>query len=467
MTIRATTRPKAGLLPLYIKLYDDLNPAWRLPLERFLGRVRKRLVQLGLEVEVAPVCRVAGEFKAAVKALEAACPDALITIHLAYSPSLESAAVLAGTKLPLVVLDTTPDFAMGPDSTPDLIMCNHGIHGVQDLCNLLRRKGKAFAIEAGHWERSDVLQRVVEHVQAARLAAAFRGARVGLIGKPFKGMGDFSVPSATLKAQTGVTTIPLTTGQVGRRLPAQAERRIAAEVAEDRAAYDCKGLDAEAHRQANRIYLAMRQIIAEKKLSAVTVNFQEVTKACGLPMMPFLGLCKAMAQGIGYAGEGDVLTAALVGALLGVYPGSSFTEMFCPDWKGGRIVLSHMGEMNLNLSERKPHLFLRTPWIFSNAEPPVSVGACFKPGKAVFVNLAPTRAGYTLIAAPVTMVSGGRNKRFKNTIRGWMKPGLPLHEFLAEYSRVGGTHHAALVYGASMATLAGFSRAMGWSFTAL
>ncbi len=31
-----------------------------------------------------------------------------MTLHLAYSPSLESSDVVAGTDLPIVVLDTTP-----------------------------------------------------------------------------------------------------------------------------------------------------------------------------------------------------------------------------------------------------------------------------------------------------------------------------------------------------------------------
>jgi L-arabinose isomerase len=65
------------------------------------------------------------------------------------------------------------------------------------------------------------------------------------------------------------------------------------------------------------------------------------------------------------------------------------------------------------------------------------------------------------------MVSGGKNKKFKTTIRGWMKPATGLNEFLAEYSRVGGTHHAALVYGATLASLASFSKLMGFHFRAI
>lgn len=455
---------KAGLLPLYLKLYDEINPAWRTPLEGFIKKISRRLGQLGVEVEAAPICRVEPEFRAAVNALEGNACDALITLHLAYSPSLESASVLAKTTLPIVVLDTTPGFAFGPDTTPDLIMNNHGIHGVQDMCNLLNRNGKPFAIEVGHWERSDVLQRVVDQVRAIRLARALRSARVGLIGKPFAGMGDFSVPSARLKRELGVTTVQVAPAALGRLLPAADAKDVDAEVSADRKAFDCKGLDPQAHRQGNRLSVALNRLVTNEKLTAVTLNFQAVTRASGLPMMPFMGLCKAMAKGTGYAGEGDVLTAALVGSLMSVYPETSFTEMFCPDWKGGRIFLSHMGEMNPALAEGKPVLFCRTPWIFSDAEPPVSAGGCFKPGQAIFVNLAPCRQGYALIAAPVTMAPGGKNKKFKTTIRGWMKPATGLNEFLAEYSRAGGTHHAALVYGATLASLASFSRIMGFHF---
>ena len=49
--------------------------------------------------------------------------------------------------------------------------------------------------------------------------------------------------------------------------------------------------------------------------------------------MPFLEIEKQMVRGIGYAGEGDVLTAALSAALASGFEETSFTEMFCPDWK--------------------------------------------------------------------------------------------------------------------------------------
>ena len=49
----------------------------------------------------------------------------MVTLHLAYSPSLESIDSLCHTSLPLIVLGTTPDYDFGPGQDPDAIMRNH------------------------------------------------------------------------------------------------------------------------------------------------------------------------------------------------------------------------------------------------------------------------------------------------------------------------------------------------------
>ncbi|MCL4377237.1 MAG: hypothetical protein M1409_02460 [Actinobacteria bacterium] len=46
------------------------------------------------------------------------------------------------------------------------------------------------------------------------------------------------------------------------------------------------------------------------------MNFSVLTADSGFPTIPFLEASKSMARGIGYAGEGDVLTAALTGSLI-------------------------------------------------------------------------------------------------------------------------------------------------------
>ena len=133
--------PRVGLLPLYLELYDNVMPECRPRMDAFAETIAQELRCKELDVALAPVCRMEAEFDSAVKMLEEARVDAIVTLHLAYSPSLESAAALARTKLPIIVLDTTPTYGYGPTQDPAELMYNHGIHGVQDMCNLLIRNG--------------------------------------------------------------------------------------------------------------------------------------------------------------------------------------------------------------------------------------------------------------------------------------------------------------------------------------
>ncbi len=188
-----------------------------------------------------------------------------------------------------------------------------------------------------------------------------------------------------------------------------------------------------------------------------------MTRASALPCMPFLEASKAMERGIGYAGEGDVLTAALVGALLSVYPDTSFAEMFCPDWHNNLIFLSHMGEMNLRIAAGKPDLMEKS-FPFTDAGNPVVAYGKFRGGQAVYVNLAPGRNNsYSLLLSPVEMVEGDGEDRMRDVIRGWFQPVIPVADFLTAYSEHGGTHHGVVVYGDTIRVLERFGKIMGWN----
>jgi L-arabinose isomerase len=230
----------------------------------------------------------------------------------------------------------------------------------------------------------------------------------------------------------------------------------------DRQEYICEGIAHEVHKTTTKAGLAIRRWIEEEKLDAFTINFLKIDKNSGLPCMPFLEACKAMARGTGYAGEGDILTAALVGALLKVYPQITFAEMFCPDWKNNRIFLSHMGEMNLALAGNKPRM-TEYDFSFTDAKNPMVAYAGLMGGEAVFVNLAPLGDGkYTLIYSLVDMLEISGEDKMQNSIHGWFEPSISIADYLERYSILGGTHHAALVYSGSGKEIDEFGKMMGW-----
>ena len=455
-----TAKTKAALLPLYAELYDRTMPAERSRCEEFLSQVQAALTQRGIDVLPLPTCRLKEEFDAAVRQAERAGAAALVTLHLAYSPSLECIDALARTPLPIFVLDTTPATAFGPGQEPAELMYNHGIHGVQDMCNLLVRRGKRFAVEAGHLHRSDVLDRLARWLRSARIAHRMRSLRVGRVGEPFQSMGDFQVDPSRLQADIGITTVQAAPAALAALLPAADDAEVDREIQADRRRFDTGCATPELHRRTVRASLAVRRWIEQERLDAYAISFLALREDSGLPAIPFLEASKAMQRGIGYAGEGDVLTASLVAALGSARP-ATFTEMFCPDWQGGRIFLSHMGEVNLELADGKG-LLVDKHWDFTPLPEACIAAAALRAGEGVLVNLAPVGDGkYRLIAVPAE-ICPDTGERFAELIRGWIRPAMPVGELLAEYSRLGGTHHSALVYGQAAEEVLGFGTMMGW-----
>ena len=139
---------KVGFLPLYIKLYDDSQGVgYRAPMEKYMNMAINMLETQGIEIVQADVCRIKPEFDAAAAMFNEADVDAVITFHLAYSPSLESIEALLSLKAPIIVFDSTPDYELiKVAGYAGRISPNHGIHGVQDMCNLLVRNNKQFFI---------------------------------------------------------------------------------------------------------------------------------------------------------------------------------------------------------------------------------------------------------------------------------------------------------------------------------
>jgi len=454
-------RPRIGLLFLYLKLYDDTLPEMRKGFEPFTKEITQAFAAAGVEVFTSGVCRVEKEFEEAVGSFEKEGVDLIVTLHLAYSPSLEAIGALTATALPILMLDTTMDHAFGPDTDPERILYNHGIHGVQDLASMLRRSRKPFRIVAGHAGTSGVIGRATDIARAARAAKVFRNARVLRIGESFKGMGDFAVEDETFRNALGITVDQITPGELAPDILSVGDAEIDAEMKLDAERYDVR-LDKSVHRRSVKVCLGLRKRLEAGRYDAFSVNFLAFDSGEGpVDTVPFLEASKAMERGVGYGGEGDALTAALVGALSAGFGRTTFTEIFCPDWKGNSIFLSHMGEINPEVVSGRP-LLVEKPFPFTNALNPAIITGCPAAGPAVFVNIVPgPEASFDLIVSPVQVLGDTQRSEMRGSVRGWIRHDAGVERFLEEYSKAGGTHHSALVLGEKAEAMEAFASFAG------
>lgn len=465
------TRPTAGLLLLFPELYDKNNSEQKNAFGGFVDEIVNEFSQFGIQIIKSPICMRKQEIEEAIHNFNDNNACAIVLLFLAYHPSLESAEPLTQSGLPLVILDTTMSYSFGPDTDPAMISYCHGIHGVQDLCCVLRRMGKKYMLEAGHYVQSDVISRVSDCIRACYMSESFKKSRVGIIGKPFKGMGDFQMPFDKMEKQLGIKTIPLLKDRAASLLNSFGPEEIKEQVKHESAIFTIEdNMDERLIELAALQKLALSKWVEQDSLDALTFNFLDFNNDTGLPVIPFTAVSELMGEGIGYAGEGDVLTAALVASVMKVYPDASFVEMFCPDWKGQKIFLSHMGEANHKLLSEpviKKTTVRYTPHCNNGVIPGIS--GTFIGGDAVLVNLSPGPEGeFLLILAPCRVVQPAKEEdRFIKNIRGWMETSLPVESFLKEYSLLGGTHHSCLCYGADLNILKMFGEAAGWKVEVL
>ncbi len=455
-------QPKVGLLPLYIALYDRALPDLLKTMMPFLEEVAEAIRAQGIAPVTAPVCRLRSDYEAAVKRFNEEQVDAIVTLHLAYAPSLEAVDALCAAPQPIIMLDTTPDAAFGRDAGPDLILRNHGIHGLQDLANLLRRRGKPYWVIAGHLEhRPDVMEALARTVAFVCAARRFKSTRALRIGPPLEGMGDFQVGPGVLGSRFGIEVSTIEPQQLAPEVEQVTAAQIEEEIRQNQKLFDVEA-GAECHARSARVGLGLRHYLRRHGYTAFSLNFDAFQSGDGpVNTVPFLECSKSMAAGIGYAGEGDVLTASLVGALLSACPQTTFAEMFCPDWTGESLFLSHMGEFNPAVSASRVRLCERD-YTLSAARNPVVVAGAPRPGPGTFVNIAPgPDDSFRLIVAPVEILHDTTHEDMKKQVRGWMRPRIPVADFLRKYSELGGTHHGALMLGEHEEGLRVFARLAG------
>lgn len=453
---------KVGFLPLYLVMYDETCPWMRPTVDRFCGEVKNALEDEGLEVVFDGICRQRSESSHAIELFEREDVCAIITLHLAYSPSLETADLLCKTKSPVIVLDSTYQYDFASVATAENVLLNHGIHGVQDLCSVLKKNKKEFYIEAGHYKNSDVIKRVYSACRAAYATKCFRESRVGIIGDPFIGMGDFQISGKEFSDKIGATIVKFNENDVHKYLSMITDKEIQDEMRNDLDNYKAISVDPSRHYHTTRCSLILRKWLDSERLDAFTLNFQNINMNSPLKYVPFIEASKSMERGTGYAGEGDVLTAAFCGALLKICPETSFAEMFCPDWKGGSIFLSHMAEINPRVAEKKA-ILTEKDYVFSDAENPIVIYGIYKKGRAIIVDLAHSADGrFTMVLCSGEVEGTEIHPYIDDCIQGWFKPDVDICDFLKAYSIAGGTHHFALVYENEMNTFETMGKMLGF-----
>ena len=444
------TKPKVGLLALTLELYERLAPGLREGREEWLQRAVLPALKPHADVLFQKACFKREDVDAAVAEFESQGADALLVMLLTYSPSLIALPALRRTRLPILVWNTQELLAVDETFNSAAMTTNHGVHGTQDLANVLLRSGVEFEYVTSHLSDPSPLDAICDFFAVAAAVGKLRRARIGLMGYPFPGMGDFAVDPAWMASTLGCEAVLLPIEEHITKAENASADTVAALVKEYRHSYAVDpDINEEALTGTARVELALREMVEERKLNAMTYQFLAFGEDERSLTVPFVAASRLMAEGIGFGGEGDLIAASGTTLLNWLMPPATFSEIFTVDFAGNALFMSHMGEANVAMARKDAPIPLRAreARIVPTRCGQLSLAVSIKWGPATLcaLTVGPERR-WRFVVSPVTIqdypiLEGFSSPHFK------ISPHGDVRDFLTAYAKAGGPHHNAVCFG--------------------
>lgn len=444
-------KPRVGLLALTLELYETLAPDMRSGREKWLRDAVLPALAPIADVRFNQAVYRREDIDQAVHELEHEGVDALLVICLSYSPSQLSLPALQRTNLPIIIWNTQELYAVDETFDGAKMLANHGVHGTQDLCNVLLRSDVPFEYATSHLNDADALRALEDAFVAAAAVARLRRARLGLMGYPFPGMGDLGLDTTHLAGTLGCHWQTLSVEDFNNRAAAASDEAIARLVTDYREDYElADDLTAEDLEATARAEHALRALVEDHKLNALSYQFQALGEDERTVTIPFVGISRLMAEGIGFGGEGDLIGATGTWLLGQVQWPATFSEIFTSDFAGNGLFMSHMGECNpaMARTDRKIPLVARPAPIARIRGRQLALVVSLQPGPATLCALTLGPAGrWRLVASRVEVADYGPLPSMAVPHFKLQTTGGDIRDWLTAYAKAGGPHHNALCFG--------------------
>jgi L-arabinose isomerase len=427
--------------PQFPKLLPQLRESARFVSERFAA----------MDADVTDVGFVsdAQEGAAAAEALRRADCDLIVLFLTTYLTSSMVLPIAQRSNTPVLVIDLQPTARMDHatfDTGDWLAYC--GQCAVPEVGNVFRRAGVPFRSVSGHLHQEAAWARIERWIGAAKVRAALRHGRHGLMGHVYPGMLDVSTDLTLLPATFGSHVEVLEFDDLRQRVEAVTDAETAArvELAREIFTVDASVQDDDFAWGA-RVSVGLDRLVEDFALDSLAYYHRgldgELHERLGAGMI--LGASLLTARGLPATGEYELRTsvAQLVTQVLGA--GGSFCEIQSLNFDDAVVEMGHDGPAHLAVASRDP--LLRGLGVFHGKRGyGVSVEFDVQHGPVTLVGLGQDRDGtLALVVSEGTVVPGPLLAIGNTTSR--VDFGRDPGEWVDEWSATGIGHHWSLSLG--------------------
>lgn len=394
----------------------------------------------------------------------AKCIGLVLWMHT-FSPAKMWIAGLTALSKPFLHLHTQFNREL-PYATIDMdfMNLNQAAHGDREFGFITARMRLARKVVVGFWKDAETVQEISAWTRAALAWNESQTLKVARFGDNMRNVAVTEGDKVEAQKVFGFTVSGYGIGDLTDRMAQFSDADVAKLVDEYRSTYTI----ASAHDRpdsltnAARIELGLRAFLTEGGFGAFTDTFEDLH---GMAQLPGIAVQRLMADGFGFAGEGDWKTAALVRLMKvmaqGLPGGTSFMEDYTYDFGGTPKVLgSHMLEICPSIADSKASLEVHPLGIGGKADP-VRLVFTAPAGPAIVASVIDMGNRFRLIVNEVDVVSPDQPLPHLPVARAVWLPKPNLKVAAAAWIYAGGAHHTGYSQALTMEHMEDFAEMAG------
>jgi len=461
-------KPRIGLLGITQELYDDVVKDITAYQRRF-GSELSSWFSSDIELLFPGPARNRSQIEQIVSRFNEEKLDGIMVVMLTYAPSLFVIDAFRSNRLPIILANLQPERTVAATWDMASLTYNQGIHGIQDLANCFYKLGLRPPVLSGDWKSPAFRCRLTDWALAARTISRVRKARVATFGQ-MPGMGDITADPNDIMRILGPQVDHVHVGVLNEIMAHVEPAEVEAAMARDRLNFSiASDLSEESHRYAASLYVSLRTFLVSQHYDGFCVHFDALGKDGRFRQLHMLAASNLMAEGFGYAAEGDVLCASLMVAGQSIGRNAHFTEMYAMDFERNAFLMSHMGEGNWRVarSDSKPRLIRRELRIGGLQDPPTVLFTA-QPGPATLVSLANIGGSrFRMVSLEGTILDEAKLPQLEMPYFFLQPKDQSVEETATRWLQSAGTHHQVLHLGTLGARWEMFCGMLGIEFVSM
>ncbi len=334
----------------------------------------------------------------------------------------------------------------------DFMNLNQAAHGDREYGFIGTRMDVSRKVVVGHWQSKEVATKVADWMKTAAAVAEGTNIRVARFGDNMRNVAVTDGDKVEAQIKFGWVVDYYGIGDLVEEMEKVTDQELDTLFQEYEELYELPeeakepGAVRDSILEQGKIELALKSFLAKGNYTAFTTNFEDLH---GMKQLPGLAAQRLMAEGYGFAGEGDWRTAALTRfmKIIADNKGTSFMEDYTYHLEPGNemILGSHMLEVCPTVSATKPRIVVN-PLGIGGKEDPARLVFDGRGGDAVNASLVEMGGRYRLVINEVKAEQPQKETPNLPVAKVLWKPQPSLSEATEAWIYAGGAHHTVLSF---------------------